>query len=294
MLWIAAAHAADFTVGGAVDATAGVAVVDQAAAGSASLRQVEGDVQLGGDALNLRADIDFSLVWNGTVALAGVSPEWLALRGESDTFHAQAGFFPAPWHGEARDPWEEPLVSFGETDDVLPHALVGASAGWGDDTFSVDGVIGLEGAPLDFVHPDALGLRSSDVVLGAHAGLDTDVVDVGGGVYTAPYREAWFGAQLDARADIGVVRLFGEGVYAERAWGGQIRGEVFPDGTLSPVARVEYVQGLGPGGALGISSTFAKMLRAKVEGSYREGVPGVYAELAIFGSTAKDRPETAR
>lgn len=287
MFFIPFAAAAEVTVGGAVDAVGGLVLTDGEANGIAALRQVEGDVQVGDEGLNLRLDLDFSLTWDGTVGLAGVSPEWLALQGKAKEFRAAAGFFPAPWLAESRDPWNEPLVTPGATVLVLPNAMVGAMAGYGGEKFGVDAVVGLEGTPLDMVHPDQLVLTGNDALIGVHAGLDTESVDVGGGVYALPWRDVPFGAQLDVLADIGVVRILGEGVYGGGALGGQARVEVWPDSTLTPVARVEYVQGPGPGFAAGVSTLFEEMLRAKVEGSYRRGVPGIYAEVAVFASTKK-------
>lgn len=289
MLLTSLAWAADVTVGGAVDAMGGLVMNGDAVGGIASLRQAEGDVQLGDEGLNLRLDLDVSLTWNGEVGLAGVGPEWLAVRGQTQEFRAVAGFFPAPWHGEARDPWMEPLVTLSPTDDVLPRALAGAGGGFGSEKVGLDFLAGLEGPPVELVAPESIRLSGQDAILGLHGFVDTEAVDLGGGFYTLPWRASPFGAQLDVRADIGVVRLFGEGVWGESRFGGQLRGEVWPDGMLTPVARVEYLQGSGPGFAAGISSVWEKIVRAKLEASYRAGTPGVYAEVALFSETAARR-----
>lgn len=288
MIWIATAAAAEIQVGGAVDAMGGMLLVDEELAGVAALRQLEGDLQLGGPALNLRLDLDLQLSWTGSVGLAGIGPEWLAVRGEGSDFRAAAGFFPAPWHGESRDPWMEPLVTLSPTDLVLPRAMVGAAAGFGAEKAGFEVILGLEGAPLDLVAPEAIVLSGADGLVGARAWFDSDKFSLGGGVFSMPWREP-IGAQLDVRGDIGVVRLFGEALYASGALGGQARVELWPEGRLSPVARGEYVQGYGPGFAAGISSLWEELFRAKLELSWRTGVPGAYAEVAVFSPSRRVR-----
>jgi hypothetical protein len=276
------ASAVDVQLGGGLDVMSATSL--EGAGTGLQLRQLEGDLQLGSETVTARLDLDIAAtIWDGSALLPvyALGPEQLTVRWQPSDFYAQGGIAPGPWRLDHVDPWDNALVSTTLLNRLVPGSVLGAEAGFDNGPVVVRAVGGADAPFFDFLHLGNLGPTVFRPIVGAHALADVGVVEIGGGGWWRPL-DASLAAQLGLRANIGIVGAFGEIVGGTgNVVGGQVGASIWPEGLVSPSARVELVHGVGPGIAVGVTSTLVKVLKLKAEASYEAGYAAAYLEASL-------------
>ncbi len=286
------ALAADAQVGGAVDLVAGMNFQGQAAVGTFGLQQAEGDVKVGGPALNFEAQLDVAATLSGDgLFVYSLAPERLQVAGEGAGWRAWGGVFPAFFRLESVDPWRRQFVVGAMATAHTPGAMLGGAAELGGPKGGVSLLLGVQPATVDIFRFDEVGLGPLPFLAGARGRVMVNTVELAGG--------AWFGGGLGGLgfgglevatvADLGVVVPYGEVVTDLAAsHAGFVGADLFPDAVVSPGARVELDSVRGFGVAVGAASSLFEILRIKAEASYQAGAPGLYLEVAVHSKAPAD------
>jgi hypothetical protein len=285
------AHAADVELGGAIDLIGGIALEGDAPVGAVGLRQAEGDLRVGGKDLAFTMQLDVAATFSGDgIFLYSITPERLAAEGGGRGWRLQGGIFPSFFRMESVDPWRNNAVRPSLASARLPGTILGGAAELGDNRGGVDLLIGARPSTVDVFRIDD-GPVGLPFVAGARGRLGFDPVRLAGG--------AWFGGDLGALgfggmeigvdANLGVVAPYGEFVSdLQDGHAGFLGADLFPDGLVSPGARVELDSDRGFGFGVGAASTLFDILRVRAEASYQAGSPGVYVEVAVFSKAPVD------
>lgn len=291
LLPVSVAFAGNATVGGAIDLVAGVQVAPGVAAGALGLQQAEGDVHWGSESFWFDAQIDAAATFSGEgVFIYSLAPERLALGGGGRSWRAWGGIFPGFFRMESVDPWRSQFVRPALATARVPGAILGAGAEFGGPKAGVSLLVGAQPSTVDLFQIDD-GPVSLPFVAGARGRVTLSAVEVAGG--------AWFGGGLDSlgfgglelgtAVDLGVVVPYGEFVSDLRqGHAGFVGADLFPDGVVSPGARVELDAVRGFGVSVGAASSLFDILRIKAEASYQAGAPGVYLEVALHSKEPVD------
>ena len=293
LLFAAFAHAASPNVelGGAVDLMAGVTVGEGGAVGAFGLRQLEGDLRVGSPEFGFNTQLDIAATFSGDgIFLYSIAPERLAVEGGGKGWKLEGGVFPGYFRMESVDPWRRNGVVTSLAAQRLPGAILGAGAQLGDNRGGVDLLLGAQPSTVDvFAFDD--GPVSLPFIAGARGRIGIQPVRIAGG--------AWFGGNLGALgvggmevgvdANLGVVCPYGEVVSDLReGHAGFLGADLFPDGVVTPGARVELDSQRGFGVGVGAAATLFDILRLKGEANYQAGNPGVYLEVALFSKAPID------
>ena len=292
LLSFASSLAADTQVGGAADFIAGIAVGEGGGALTLGLRQAEGDIKVGSDDFAFEAQVDVAATFSGDgILLYSIAPERLLIEGGGRGWKAWGGVFPGFFRLESVDPWRNQMVTGSLASALVPGAILGGGAEFGGPSAWVNVMVGALPATVDVFRLDDTSMGPMPFSAGARGRFDVQSVHFGGG--------AWFGGdiaalgfgglELGGAIDLGVVSPYGELVTDLRdEHAGQLGADLFPDGAVSPGARVELDSHRGFGVAVGVASTLFEILRIKGEASYQAGNPGVYLEVAVFSKWPAD------
>lgn len=295
------AFAADAQVGGAVDLVAGVTVGEAGTVGSFGLRQVEGDIQVGGRDFNFVTQLDLAATVSGDgIFLYSIAPERLVVAGGGKGWNLQGGIFPAFFRVESVDPWRNSFVLPSMASARTPYTILGGGAEFGGPSAWVNLLVGFQPSTVDVFKLDD-GPVSLPFIAGLRGRFDLGNAHLGGG--------AWFGGnfaslgfgglELGGNVELGVVSPYGEFVSDLRdGHSGFLGADLFPSSVVSPGARVELDAQRGFGVGVDVASTLFDILRIKAEASYQAGNPGVYLEVAVYSKAPVDddrygRPLTA-
>ena len=290
LLLVVPSLAADTQIGGSADFIAGIAVGEGGMA--LGLQQAEGDIKVGDDDFAFEAQVDVAATFSGEgILLYSIAPERLLIEGGGGGWKAWGGVFPGFFRLESVDPWRNQMVKGSLASSRVPGAILGGGAEFGGPAAWVDVMVGALPATVDVFRLDDTGMGPMPLIVGARGRFDVQSVHFGGG--------AWFsgdiaaigfgGLELGVAIDLGVVSPYGELVTDLReGHAGQVGADLFPDGAVSPGARVELDSQRGFGVAVGVASTLFEMLRVKGEASYQAGSPGIYLEVAVFSKWPAD------
>lgn len=292
-LLLAAVHAAppNVELGGAVDLMAGVTTGEGGAVGSFGLRQLEGDLLVGGDEFAFNAQLDIAATFSGEgIFLYSIAPERLVVEGGGKGWKLEGGVFPGYFRMESVDPWRSNGVVTSLAARRLPATILGAGAQLGDNRGGVDLFLGAQPSTVDVFKLDD-GPVALPFIAGARGRIGIQPVRIAGG--------AWFGGNLGALgvggmelgfdAALGVVTPYGEFVSDLRdGHAGFLGADLFPDAVVTPGARVELDSQLGFGVGVGAATTLFDILRLKLEANYQAGHPGLFLEVALFSKAPID------
>lgn len=277
--------------GGGVDVVAGALLPGTTVVG---VRQVEGDVQVSGDAVRARLDLDAGLmVEDGRLLWYFVRPEHASVTVSAGKAWLTAGIAPAPWRIERVDGWDNLLVTESSGTLAAPGSVLGATLGFGRETQGVSIVGGFDAGPgLDLAQPVAAQLTTG--LVGVYGRTGDDRAMVGGGLFLYPGAAYAAGAEVGGRATIGIVSLQGE-IFAGWRRPSSISAEVglLPAGLITPAARVEWAEG-ATGGGLGVRIKPTPFAVFKVEAAYLRGVPQGWIEAAVFTPWPPGAPRKRR
>ncbi len=278
-------------LGGAIDLIAGVTAAEGGAVGALGLQQAEGDLRIGSPEFAFNAQLDIAATFSGEgIFLYSIAPERLSVEGGGKAWKLEGGVFPAYFRMESVDPWRANGVVRSLAHARLPGAVLGAGAQLGDNRGGVDLLIGAQPSTVDVFRLDDAPV-SLPFIAGARGRLGVQSVRIAGG--------AWFGGHLGAMgvggmelgmdADLGVVVPYGEFVSDLReGHAGFLGADLFPDGLVTPGARVELDSERGFGVGVGAAATLFGIVRLKGEANYQAGNPGVFVEVAVFSKAPID------
>jgi hypothetical protein len=285
LLATARAAAPNVEVGGAIDLIAGVTAGDNGAVGALGLQQAEGDIRVGTEEFAFATELDIAATFSGEgIFLYSIAPERLAVEGGGQGWRLEGGIFPAYFRMESVDPWRANGVVASLASARLPGQVLGAGAQLGDNRGGVDLLLGALPSTVDVFRIDD-GPVSLPFIAAARGRVGFESVRLAGG--------AWFGGNLGALgfgglevgvdANLGVVSPYGELVSDLReGHAGFLGADLFPDGVVTPGARVELDSQRGFGVGVGAACTLFEILRLKAEANYQAGNPGLYLEVAVF------------
>lgn len=289
---LSAALAGNATVGGAIDLVAGVNLAPGAAVGSFGLQQAEGDVLVGGKEFSFELQLDAAATLSGEgLFVYSLAPERLTVGGGGRGWRAWGGIFPGFFRLESVDPWRRQFVVASMASGHVPGAVLGGGGEFGGPKASVAVLLGVQPATVDLFRVDDVGFGALPFIAGARGRVQVSSVELAGG--------AWFGGGLGGLGfgglevasvvDLGVVVPYGELVTdLSTSHAGHLGADLFPDGVVSPGARVELDSARGFGVAVGAASSLFEILRIKAEASYQAGAPGVYLEVAVHSKAPVD------
>jgi len=251
-------HAAEAQFGGAINLVAGITAGESGAVGALGLQQAEGDVRVGARDLAFTMQLDLAATFSGDgIFLYSISPERLVAEGGGPQWKLQGGIFPAYFRMESVDPWRNSAVVRSLASARVPGTVFGAGAELGGDKGGVDLLLGVQPSTVDVFRIDD-GPVWLPFIAGARGRVAIESVRIAGG--------AWFGGNLGALgfgglelgvdANLGVVVPYGEFVSDLQAGhAGFLGADLFPDGVVSPGARIELDSQRGFGVGVSAAST---------------------------------------
>jgi hypothetical protein len=249
----------------------------------AGLRQVEGDLQVGVDAIRFRLDLDAGVVLEGGgPVLYGIAPEVAEVTADTGPAWLAAGIAPGPWRVEGVDAWDTRLVTFSTVATATPGEILGLTVGFGSEPDGVALVGGLQAATsVPFGGPLAAWEAGTAPIVGVHARTHGRSFQVGGGAFVRPIAPFSGGAELGGRVTLGVVELQAD-LLGGIGWtnAAYLQAAFVPEAAVSPAVRVEWAG--SPGGALGVRWRPARWAFLRFEAGYARGAPEGYAEFAMF------------
>lgn len=273
------------TAGAGLDASAGLQFPKaDTTTNTGGVPQLEGDLGFDTGGFGGRVDLDLAVVLvDGKLVPVTLVPEqaWVRVRG-GDVALA-AGAFVSPWRRESVDPWDRGLTSVSMVSrHAVPTQLAGGSLAWVGKGGGVSAVAGVDlGTGVDLLAPPVTWAPEAPLVVGAEGHVGKENFQVGGGAFYRPAAKTG-GIELDARFDARMVVLEGQGLLGLQAPSGvTVSAEVLPHFVVSPAARLEWY-GQTPGGALGVAVRPLPFLRFAAEGTYTDGLPGVWIAADVF------------
>ncbi len=279
------------TAGAGLDASAGITFPAAGqTANQGGVPQLEGDLGFETGGFGGRVDLDLSVVLvDGKLVPITLLPEQAWVRVTGGDAYLGAGVFISPWRRESVDPWDRALTSVSMLSlHAVPTQLAGGSLGWAGDTGGISATAGVDlGRGVDLLAPASTWAPDAPLVVGVEGHFGKPNFQVGGGGYYRPALKTG-GLELDARFDASVIVVEGQGVIGLAAPSGvTLAAEVLPHFMVSPTARLEWY-GQTPGGALGVAVRPLPFIRLAAEGTYSDGLPGVWIAADIF------TPQTSR
>lgn len=273
------------TAGAGLDASAGLTFPSAGkTTDQGGVPQLEGDLGFDTGGFGGRVDLDLSVfLVDGKLVPVTLIPEqaWVRVRG-GDVFLG-AGAFVSPWRRESVDPWDRGLTSVSMLSlHGVPTQLAGGSLGWTGKTGGLSATAGVDvGTGVDLLAPTATWAPAAPLVVGVEGHVGRENFQIAGGGFYRPTTRTG-GLELDARFDASVVVVEGQGMIGIAApSGATVAAEVLPHFVVSPTARLEWY-GQTPGGALGVAVRPLPFIRLAAEGTYTDGLPGVWIAADVF------------
>ena len=288
------AHAADTSLGAAVDLAAGAWTGGGDVQTNAGIREVEGDLRVRADAFTVRVDMDLGVVAQDGGAWIGlVRPEHLTVGMAGKGARLDAGLAPAPWRIESVDRWENALVNTWRGTALLaPGQVVGGTLALGSTANRIAVVGGMDMGPgLNLLD----GAETQGAVLGVHGqvGLGDKVKSnrLVGGAWWRPGAKAPGGVQVGFRADVAIAALQAEAIgRSDGVFGAQLQGEGFSRLPVTPVGRLSWV-GTQPGITAGLKVRPFPGIALKAEGGWENDQLAGWVEAAAWIGASEPKAE---